>query len=104
MIDAQELLKLLHGEFSSLTIAFNEAHASNHVDAKGWRDEFGFYTGDAGDFIQWVSDEERERAIRENSVWTIHWYPETPVGFCCVGASTFEAAARFALKNIAGAA
>lgn len=39
------------------------------------------------------------KAIRENSVWTIQWYPDTPVGFACVGASTFEAAARFALAR-----
>jgi hypothetical protein len=47
--------------------------------------------------ITWSSDEERLKAIRENSVWTIQWCPETPVGFCCVGASTFEAAAHYAL-------
>ena len=98
MTDPQELLKLLKGKCSSLTIGFNDHHASNYVDAAGWRDEYGKYGKD--DMVEWASDEEREKAIRENSVWTIQWYPETPVGFYCVGASTFEAAAKFALENV----
>lgn len=95
-----DLLALLNGKYSSLTIGFNENHACNYTDAQGWHDEWGFYGGGAdNDIICWASEEERLKAIRENSVWSIQWYPETPVGFCCVGASTFEAAARFALST-----
>jgi hypothetical protein len=94
----QDLLNLLRGEFASLSIGFNEDHACNYVIAAGWRDEYGFYGGGRDDdHIQWPSDEERDKAVRENSVWTIQWYPDTPVGFYCVGASTFEAAAKYAL-------
>jgi len=98
MTNPQELLTLLKGEFSSLTIGFNDDHACNYATAQSWHDEWEQYGGDADDDrIEWVSEEERLKAIRENSVWTIQWYPDTPVGFYCVGASTFEAAARFAL-------
>jgi hypothetical protein len=55
--------------------------------------------GNTEERIQWASEDERLKAIAENSVWTIQWYPTTPVGFCCVGASTFEAAARAALEG-----
>jgi hypothetical protein len=99
MTDPQLLIKLLNGKYSSLKIGFNDDHACNYVTAEGWRDEYGFYTGDETDIIKWASEEEREKAIRENSVWTIEWYPNTPVGFCCVGASTFQAAAEFALNG-----
>lgn len=88
----QDLLALLHGEFSSLIIGFNDDHAPNYET-----DLEAFYEG--LDRIHWASDEERRKALSSNSVWTIQWYPDTPVGFCCVGASTFEAAARFALRN-----
>ncbi len=99
MTGPQDLLALLHGEFSSLTIGFNEAHAINYVTAQAGHDDLGFYSGNIDDdHISWPSDEERLKAIRENSVWTIQWYPQTPVGFCCVGASTFEAAARYAIE------
>lgn len=87
----QGLRSLLQGEFSSLTIGFNDDHACNYTTAQGWRDEWGFYGGRNDDRIDWVSDDERERAIAQNSVWTLQWYPETPVGFCCIGASSFGA-------------
>lgn len=99
MTGPQQLLSLLNGKFSSLTIGFNDDHACNYEDAESWHDNSGFYRGDREDRIDWASEDERMKAIRENSVWTIQWYPETPVGFCCVGASTFEAAARYALEQ-----
>jgi hypothetical protein len=99
MAEPTDLLALLHGTFSSLSIGFNEDHACNYVTAQGWRDEFGFYRGDGDDRINWASDADRLNAIETNSVWTIQWYPQTPVGFCCVGASTFEAAAQLALSS-----
>lgn len=30
--------------------------------------------------MDWISAEERELAIKNNSVWAIHWYPNTPIG------------------------
>jgi hypothetical protein len=38
-----------------------------------------------------VSPEEWRKAIAEDSVWVLHWYPETPVGFHSIAASTLEA-------------
>ena len=100
MVDAQQLLKLLHGEFSSLTVGFNDDHACSYATAQRWHDEWGFYGANRdNDRIDWASEAERLKAIKENSVWTIQWYPDTPVGFHCVGASTFEAAARYALEH-----
>jgi len=45
-----------------------------------------YYEGHA-----WASLEERQRAIDSDSLWTMHWYPETPVGFNVVHASSLEA-------------
>lgn len=96
-----ELISLLHGEFSSLVIGFNDDHAFNYATAQQWHDEWGGYGGGADtDRITWASEEERLKAIAENSVWTIQWYPDTPIGFHCVAASTFEAAARYALGGL----
>jgi hypothetical protein len=46
-------------------------------------------TNDIGALIEYY---EKEKAIATNKVWEIHWYPETPVGFCSVLASTLSAA------------
>lgn len=43
---------------------------------------------EAGDFVS--MDEWRKAAV-EDSVWVLHWYPETPVGFHRVAASSLDA-------------
>lgn len=42
------------------------------------RDQPEYY----GDDDDWLSQEEREKALTTNEMWTLHWYPLTPVGFC----------------------
>lgn len=93
----EDLLALLNEGHTSLIIQFNEDHACNYVDARKWHDDYGRYSGGEDDDISWPSNQERLKAIDQNSVWTIQWYPDTPVGSYRVGASTFEAAARYAL-------
>ena len=39
-----------------------------------------------------LSDEEVQECIAADSVWEIQWYPDTPVSFFFVAASTFEKA------------
>lgn len=43
------------------------------------------------DVDNFISIEELAKAISEDSVWVLHWYPETPIGFHRVAASTLEA-------------
>jgi hypothetical protein len=38
-----------------------------------------------------VSDDEWKKALAEDSVWMLHWYPETPIGFHRIYASSLEA-------------
>ncbi len=45
---------------------------------------------EAINYYDWQSDEHRQRAIDTNELWTLQWYPETPVGFNAVAAPTFE--------------
>jgi len=40
---------------------------------------------------QFISDEEWEKAVATDNVWTLQWYPDTPVGCYIVRASTLEA-------------
>lgn len=77
------LRQLLKGEFSSLSLTFNDESAPNYQKVA--------QLDDAEDDISWVSDEERAKAIAENTIWTLRWYPNTPVGFCRVSASSLAA-------------
>lgn len=78
-----DLRGLLKGKFSELVLTYN-GHACNYqtvaeaVEQDHWH----------GD---WISDEEREKAIATNSAWTLQWYPDTPVGFYKSSASTLSA-------------
>jgi len=78
--------KLCKGEYSSLSITWNE-HACNYCTVEKWLTEYGTDIKD-DDF---VSLEEKQKAIETNSLWCAHWYPDTPVGFYHIYASTFEA-------------
>ena len=40
---------------------------------------------------EWVSPEERERALVMDEIWELHWHPDTPVGAYLLCASTLEA-------------
>lgn len=93
--EAEKALRgLLKGEFSSLTIGFNDLHACNYKDARGWSEMMGEPCGEMetyNDLRVWVSPEERDKALAENSVWSAQWYPDTPVGFCTLYASSLFA-------------
>lgn len=39
----------------------------------------------------WISDDELMNSLETDEVWELHWYPNTPVGFCVACASTLEA-------------
>jgi hypothetical protein len=43
------------------------------------------------DVDDFVSPEEWHKAVAEDSVWVLHWYPNTPIGFNRIAASTLEA-------------
>lgn len=79
-----KLRGLLKGEFSSLTISFNEQHASNYCDAKKFAEEYDHY----GMSEDWISEEDRVAALAGNSVWSMQWYQDTPVGFYIKHASS----------------
>ena len=44
----------------------------------------------------WESWEHKQRAIKTNEVWTLHWYPRTPVSFKYIAAPTFDELIKFA--------
>ena len=45
--------------------------------------------GEVGD-EEWATKDSRERAIETNSLWSIQWYPDTPIGFCKVYGATLS--------------
>lgn len=82
-----KLRSLLKGEFSSLSITFND-------DACNYRPA----SLDGYEHAEWVNDEERDKAIADNAVWVLQWYPDTPVGFYRVAGATLASVVDAALE------
>lgn len=38
-----------------------------------------------------VSQQEFEKAVEQDSVWVLHWYPDNPVSFFKIAAASLEA-------------
>ena len=41
--------------------------------------------------FQWVSAEQRAKALETGSLWVLQWYPDTPVGFYALAAADLGA-------------
>ena len=72
-----KLMSLMKGEFSSLKIEYNDGCGYYRKAADEIAENPEYYSDDS-----FVSLEDKQKCIDENSLWTIHWYPNTPVGFC----------------------
>lgn len=46
----------------------------------------------------WVSEEQKQKAIETNDCWTLQWYPKTPVGFCLLTAADLDVLLAAAIK------
>ena len=77
---------------AGLSLTHN-SHRMVDQTAAEWIEDQETYDRRAG--FDWVSPEEREKAIREDSVWVLHWYPDTPASFISVAASSLEALRHF---------
>lgn len=44
-----------------------------------------------GNEEDWVSDEQREKALATDELWEAYWFPATPIGSCTVRACDLSA-------------
>lgn len=83
---------LLEGEFSSLYLDYN-SHSVDYIDARQFYSNLHY-----AENITWISDEEKEKALETNSVWTLQVYPLTPIGSYTIAASSLDSLIEY-LKN-----
>jgi hypothetical protein len=72
-------------EVNGLMIEFN-GHTASYMTIEEYYEEC------LDDRDMWVSLDERNKAIANNSVWQVHWYPSTPNSSWKVLASSLEVA------------
>ena len=63
-----------------LFLTHNE-HKDYYQKAEDWIKEVDY---------DWADEESKMRAINTDEVWTLHWYPDTPIGFYSIAAPTLE--------------
>lgn len=80
-------------EVNSLHLEFN-GHMSSYMTIED------YYESCLDDKKDWVSEEERTKAIETNQVWACSWYNKTPVGSYKILASSLEVVLQ-ALQEIA---
>jgi hypothetical protein len=65
----------------SLTLTHNE-HRDVYQSVADWIAENEMY--------EWRTDDDQKCAIDQDSIWTLQWYPHTPIGFLAIAASSLE--------------
>jgi hypothetical protein len=48
--------------------------------------------------VDWENEEAKQEARDTNEIWTLQWYPETPIGSYHIAAPTLEKLLKFAKK------
>jgi hypothetical protein len=52
------------------------------------------------DAQNFISEDEWNKSIAENSVWSLQWYPKTPIGFHVICAASLEAIKQHLEENL----
>lgn len=75
---------------AGLTLTHNE-HLGNYQTVEEFLSIGNYCEG-----LEWKNKEQREMAIKYNELWTLNWYPDTPVGSYSIAAPTLEKLLEFA--------
>lgn len=75
---------------AGMTLDHNDHHSSYMSAADRIKD--------LGDWCDWESEEAKQRAIDTDSIWTLQWYPQTPIGFLAVAAPTLAEVMAYAKR------
>jgi len=78
---------------ASLTLSHNN-HKDYYQTIEEWEGEQQSHYGNNN----WISEDERELAIKTDSLWVLHWYPNTPIGFYEVWGAGVETVLEASLK------
>ena len=78
---ARALGVVLPDHACGLSLTHNQ-HKNGYSSIENWieSDEAGYD----------LTEEEKQECIRTNEIWTLQWYPDTPIGSCDVSAPTLE--------------
>ena len=79
---------------ASLTLTHNEHKAYYRTVTQSIEDDDHGYRKD-----DWVSEEQKQKAIEIDECWTLQWYPDTPIGFYIMSAADLDALLKYVNKE-----
>lgn len=85
---SNELIKWLPKHKCGLYIEHN-AHRDIYQTLQQFIDENEHY--------DWSDEQEKLLALIRNEIWTIQWYPETPIGFHALAFGSLESMLKFSM-------
>ena len=77
---------------ASLHLQHNDHKMSYMTVAQAIADEDHGYN-------DWVSEEQKQKAIETNDCWYLQWYPETPIGFNILAAADLDVLLKATLED-----
>ena len=89
--DAERYQWLRDSKACSLSVSFNDHHSMYQSVTDTLDEPHGYYSD--------ISDSVRATMIKTDTIWTIHIYPNSPVGFNVYHAATLDAAIDAARKE-----
>ena len=78
--------KRIAEEITALLPRYDVSFSISHNENRAYYETVEEYFWHADHFD--IDDAERAECIATDSVWVAQWYPDTPVGFCAIGAPT----------------
>jgi hypothetical protein len=60
----------------------HNVHKNYYETAESYIRDYGMHV--------WKDEASKQRAIDTDSIWTLQWYPDTPIGFYAIAAPTLE--------------
>ena len=99
MTPPSEMVERVAREFAAALPPHKASLHLEHNPHLGYSQSVEQWDEDQEKRADWVSPEERAKAIATNEIWTLQWYPETPIGFHALVASSLEALIDAALKD-----
>lgn len=85
---------------NSLYITFNDHWTSYEKPEEVIYGIFNFEEGDEFILENFISIEDYNKCVKENSFWHVQYYDRTPVGFVAIYASSLELALDYILQSL----
>jgi len=94
--DVESFLKLEMAEVLTTIMKFPKHEAGlslKHNEHHELYEKIAGYIEERRDYFDddvWATQTSKQRAIETDSLWVLHWYPNSPVGFNVVAGATLE--------------